>query len=217
MSTTAGRFYDQIAQSYYNYRHWTRWRAELDEMAQRWQRGRLLNIGCAHGPDFLPFKQGLELWGVDCSIELLKLAPRYCGKFQFQANLLLGDARCLPFPDNAFDWAVSTATYHHIQGAAAREQAFAELKRVLKPGGEAFVTVWNRWQPQNWLRPREVMLPWKTRGGTFYRYYYLFSFAELRSLLTRVGFEVIKLSGESKGGFSRRVFPRNICALVRKR
>ena len=48
------RVYDEIAESWYGLRHWTRFRQELEEVAARWETGTLLNVGCAHGPDFLP-------------------------------------------------------------------------------------------------------------------------------------------------------------------
>ena len=65
--------YDQIAPSWFNYRHRTRFQTELDKLVQRWQRGKLLNIGCAHGPDFLPFKEGFELFGIDISPKMLEM------------------------------------------------------------------------------------------------------------------------------------------------
>ncbi len=42
-----------------------------------------------------------------------------------------GDARCLPFPDAAFDGAVCTLAVHHFDDLAV---AFAELRRVLGAG-----------------------------------------------------------------------------------
>lgn len=45
------------------------------------------------------------------------------------------DATALPFPDQAFDVAVSLLCIHNIDGEYARAQALAEIVRVLKPGG----------------------------------------------------------------------------------
>ncbi len=66
-------------------------------VSARWQRGTLLNIGCAHGPDFLPFRQNFDLYGVDFSIQMLAFAQKYSEKFKFSVNLALADARYLPF------------------------------------------------------------------------------------------------------------------------
>ncbi len=123
--------FDQIAPGWYNFRHWSIFRSELEALAQRWQRGRLVNIGCAHGPDFLPFVKSFELHGIDFSAEMLKLARRYSQKFDFTVHLSLADACCLPFAGETFDWAISVATYHHIKGEARRQAAVS--RRAVLP------------------------------------------------------------------------------------
>lgn len=215
MTTNEGVF-DQIAESWYRVRHWPLLKEELDDLATRWQSGKLLNIGCAHGPDFLPFRQGFELWGLDSSPGMLRQAVRYSTKFKVYVNLVMADAVSLPFPDNTFDWAISVATYHHIRGREERDRAFEELRRVLKPKGEAFVTVWNRGQPKFWFRSREQQVPWRLKQKTVYRYYHLFSYSELRKLLVKTGWEMISMSPERSYHFPMRSFSRNICVLVKK-
>lgn len=208
--------FNQIAPGWYNFRHWSKFRTELEELAGCWQKGRLLNLGCAHGPDFLPFKGGFELYGVDFSAEMLKLAEKYARKFGFDVKLALADIRCLPYPDESFDWAISVATYHHL-GGGEHEAALKELRRVLKPGGEAFITVWNKWQPRFWLKPKEVAVPWRKKGETLYRRYYLFSYSELERLAKRAGFEVRKSFPESAYRLPVKLFSRNICLLLKRR
>jgi len=173
-------------------------------------------LGCAHGPDFLPFKESFELYGVDFSTQMLKFARKYAAKFHFQVSLALADVRHLPYPDETFDWAISVATYHHLKGKEARLRALKELRRVLKPAGEAFITVWNRWQPRFWLRGREVTVPWRTKNGVLQRYYYLFSYPELAGLAKEAGFEVLKSFPESAYRLPVKFFSRNICLLVRR-
>jgi tRNA (uracil-5-)-methyltransferase TRM9 len=171
----------------------------------------LLNLGCAHGPDFLPFIQNFELHGVDFSREMLRFAGDYSRKFNFEANLILADVAHLPYTDGTFDRAIAVATYHHLR---KNEQAAAlqELWRVLKPGGEAFITVWNRWQPRFWFKAKELGISWRTGDETLYRYYYLFSYPEVRKLVKQAGFRVL---GFPEGGrFPAKLFSRNICLLV---
>jgi len=189
----------------------------LDALAARWQSGNLLNIGCAHGPDFLPFSHGFELWGLDSSPAMLRQAIKYSTKCNFYVNLITADALSLPFPDNTFDWAISVAAYHHIRGREEREKAFRELRRVLKPKGEAFVTVWNRGQPRFWFRSKEQQVPWRLKQKTVYRYYYLFSYGELRRLVIKTEWEVVTMSPEKSYRLPIRNFSRNICVLLKKR
>jgi ubiquinone/menaquinone biosynthesis C-methylase UbiE len=191
-------------------------RNDLDALAARWQGGKLLNVGCAHGPDFLAFRHGFELYGVDCSRAMLRQAIGYSSRFNFYVNLAISDALSLPFADNTFDWAISVATYHHVKGRQERKKAFIELRRVLKPEGEAFLTVWNWGQPRFWFKSKEQHVPWKLKEKTVYRYYHLFSYGELRRLLVTSGWEVISMSPEKSYHFPIRIFSRNICVLIRK-
>ena len=208
--------FNQIAPAWYNFRHWSIFRNELEALASRWREGKLLNIGCAHGPDFLPFRRGFDLYGVDFSCEMLKFARKYSQKFNFTVDLSLADVSQLPYSDETFDWVISVATYHHLKGKEERQAALNELRRVLRPGGEAFITVWNHWQPRFWFKPQQVTVPWRQKGKTLQRYYYLFSYPELEKLVKRAGFEVLKSFPESSYHFPIKFFSRNICLLVRK-
>lgn len=208
--------FDQIAPSWYNFRHRSIFRRELESLAERWGGGRLLNLGCAHGPDFTPFALNFELHGVDLSTEMLRFARKYAQKYELRVNLALADVRTLPYRDNTFDHAISVATYHHVKGKTDRLAALRELKRILKPDGEAFITVWNRWQPRFWFKGREIAVPWRTREKTLHRYYYLFSYLELEKLVNEAGLEVIKSFPEHGYRFHIKYFSRNICLLLRK-
>ncbi len=208
--------FNQIASGWYNFRHWSIFRGELEALACRWQKGKLLNLGCAHGPDFLPFIHSFKLYGIDFSAQMLRFARKYSQKFSFTVDLSLADVSSLPYPDETFDWAISVATYHHIKGGEKQRAALTELRRVLKPGGEAFITVWNHWQPRFWFKNKEVMVPWRKKGETLYRYYYLFSYAELEKLVKQAGFEVLKSFPENAYHLPLKFFSRNICLLVKK-
>jgi tRNA (uracil-5-)-methyltransferase TRM9 len=214
--TTNREVFDQIAESWYRVRHWPLLEKELEELAERWRIGKLINVGCAHGPDFLPFSKGFELWGMDFSLGMLKQAIRFSIKSKLYVNLINADVSFLPFPNNTFDWAISVATYHHIKGEKEREKALVELNRVLKPQGEAFLTVWNHGQPRFWFKSKEQKVPWRLKGRTIDRYYHLFSYSEIRKLLIKTGWEIIAISPEKSYTFPIKHFSRNICVLVRK-
>jgi len=208
--------FNHIAPGWYNFRHRSIFTVELSRLAERWRKGSLLNLGCAHGPDFLPFKDSFKLYGVDFSDEMLKLARRYSLKYDFNVELSLADVRQLPYPDNYFDWAISVATYHHIKGKQERLKALNELMRVLKPGGEAFITVWNRWQPGFWFKPKDLYVPWRKKDKTLYRYYHLFTYAELENLVRKAGFSILESHPESAYRFPLKQFSRNTCLLLKK-
>jgi tRNA (uracil-5-)-methyltransferase TRM9 len=208
--------FDRIAPSWYNFRHRSIFKAELEELAYEWKTGKLINLGCGHGADFIPFKDNFELYGVDFSAGMLKQAQKYSTKFQYDVSLTQADISELPFADNSFDWAIAAATYHHIKGKDERLKALIELKRVLKPEAEAFITVWNKWQPAFLFKAKDVKIPWKEKNRTLLRYYHLFSYNEIRQLALKAGFEVIKSFPERRYRFPIKYFSRNICLLLKK-
>jgi tRNA (uracil-5-)-methyltransferase TRM9 len=208
--------FDRMAPGWYNTRHYSIFRPELEKLARRWEKGRLLNVGSGHGADFLPFKGRFELYGVDFSAGMIKMARRYAQKFEFAVNLQMADARRLPFAAETFDWAIAVATYHHLKGRQNQLAALEELRRVLKPGGEAFLTVWNHCQPRFWWNKKEVAVPWKAGGQAVYRYYYLFTYRELEGLVRRAGFRLLQSFPETSYHFPVKYFSRNICLLVKR-
>lgn len=212
--TTTRDVFNRIAPGWYNFRHYSRFRRELERVARRWIGGRLLNVGAAHGPDFLPFAANFELVGIDDAAAMCRLGLKYAAKHGFTASLITADAASLPFRDGSFDRAVAVAVYHHLDSASGRTAAMRELYRVLRPGGEAFITVWNRRQPRFWLKGRDVLVPWRTGEETFSRYHHLFTYGELEALVRGAGFRVISSSPESAYRFPLKYFSRNICLHV---
>jgi SAM-dependent methyltransferase len=49
--------------------------------------------------------------------------------------VLQGDAAALPFADHTFSLAVAVLVLHHLRSSEAQAHAFAEVHRVLRPGG----------------------------------------------------------------------------------
>ena len=96
----------------------------------------MLDLGCGTGKFARVLaERGLaRVWGVDPSAEMLAEARK---RVPSSVGLKLGEAERLPFKADWFDAAVLWTVVHLIQ----RPLAFAELKRVLAPGGRlAIVT-----------------------------------------------------------------------------
>jgi ubiquinone/menaquinone biosynthesis C-methylase UbiE len=49
--------------------------------------------------------------------------------------VLQGDASALPFSEKTFSAAIAILVLHHLKSREAQERAFAEIFRVLRPGG----------------------------------------------------------------------------------
>lgn len=214
--TTNRDVFDHIAASWYGFRHWPLLRDELDEVAERWGTGRLINLGCAHGPDFLSFAGKFQLVGLDFSREMLRNSLRYTGKHNIHADLIQGDLASLPVGASSVDFAVAVASYHHIEGYVGQLRAFGELRRVLKQGGEAFLSVWNHGQPRFRDGPQDLRVPWHSGSTRLERYYHLFDYDELRQTLEAAGLEVLWLRPEKRHTGNVAEDSQNICALARR-
>jgi SAM-dependent methyltransferase len=96
---------------------------------------RVLDVGCGTGQllrEAASLFATARLIGVDPAAEMLRRAR---GNVDSAVELVLGDVHRLPFPSGSFDLVLSTASGHHWSDPRT---AFAEIARVLSPGG-AFV------------------------------------------------------------------------------
>jgi len=103
---------------------------------------RLLEVGCGLGIDLLRFaKGGALVTGVDLAQQSIELARK-----NFQLNGAAGefyvmDGEALEFENDSFDVVYAHGVLQYTADAAAMTR---ELHRVLKPGGEAIMMVYNR-------------------------------------------------------------------------
>jgi tRNA (uracil-5-)-methyltransferase TRM9 len=173
-------------------KEWNRMRQKPVELAidlaNKWTPGKILDIGCGNGRNLKPFlEKGFECTGIDSSKELIKIAKEQVPG----AKLIAANATKLPFPDETFDYVISLAVLHHLK-PKYHEKALSEIKRVLKPEGIAAIAVWNKLQKRFIFGKKERMVPWKLPKQTIERYYYFFTYWELKKLLKKQGFVIKK-------------------------
>jgi len=108
----------------------------------------VLDVGCGHGLMLVAAAKklsqgkaiGIDLWQTEDqagnSAEAT-LANAHLEGVASRVELRTGDARELPFGQNAVDVVVSSWALHNIYDRAGRERAIREIARVLKPGGRA--------------------------------------------------------------------------------
>jgi ubiquinone/menaquinone biosynthesis C-methylase UbiE len=94
--------------------------------------GDVLEIAVGTGRNLRYYPQGVRLTGIELSPAMLDLARAEATKLGLDADLRLGDAQALEFPDESFDTVTCTLALCTIPDDRA---ALAEVKRVLRPGG----------------------------------------------------------------------------------
>ncbi len=132
---------------------------------------RLLDLGCGGGRHaFEAFRRGAQVVALDYEYDEL---PEVAGLFAAMAAdgertetsrgvAVNGDATNLGFADDTFDRIIASEVFEHVPDD---EAAFAELTRVLRPGGVMAITV-PAWLPEKicWRLSEEYHAPF-VEGG----------------------------------------------------
>jgi ubiquinone/menaquinone biosynthesis C-methylase UbiE len=124
--------YERFAKSSQPYREWVFDGYEIGERAD------VLEVGCGDGmvwrenADRIP--SGWRLTLTDLSRGMLEAARAVLGD---RAEYAVADVEELPFEDDSFDSVIANHMLFHIE---ARERAFSQIRRVLRPGGLLLAT-----------------------------------------------------------------------------
>ncbi len=151
---------------------------------------RVLDIGS--GPGLLAADMGVavgpsgRVLGIDISESMIAISRARCAS-QSQVEFNVANAIRLPFPDSAFDVAVSTQVYEYLSHDDI-ETGLAELHRVLRPGGRALIldtdgdsVVWYSTDPARMTR---VLAAWEEHCADFHLP------PRLSAMLVRAGFAI---------------------------
>lgn len=99
---------------------------------------RVLDVGCGTGTLTMAARRQAgptgEVHGIDPSEEMIGVARQKAAKAGVDAQFRTAVIEKLPFPDGHFDLVLSSLMLHHLP-ADVKRAGFAEVNRVLKPGG----------------------------------------------------------------------------------
>lgn len=206
--------YNETASSFASSRDkmWSELKFLFDDVKEN---EKVLDVGCGNGR-FSKYLKDANYTGIDFSVNLISEAKKRFPDERF----VIGDVLSLPFKEKSFDKVYSIAVLHQVPKEKYRLKALTEIKRVLKEGGLAYVTVWNIKNSSKiiknstssyFLEDREKHLTTKKKSILNYiipyflkfrkkrnfflkrnRYYYIFKKRELSRLAKKAGFRVIK-------------------------
>lgn len=84
------------------------------------------------GISLLKRQPDLDVYAVDRSVAMQKVGRHHAQRHGFQIKAFICDVHYLPFPDNYFDVVTLQWATRHLRVI----EAFSEINRVLKPGGQ---------------------------------------------------------------------------------
>ena len=181
-----GRFTDEFIYGRYQVSE------EVEEELNRLKAGsKVLDLGCGTG-HFSNYVQGkgFEVHAIDPSVKMLEFARSNFPKI----NFIEGVASSLPFPDNIFDLIISIEVLRYLDSTDIK-QAYAEMYRVLKPGGHILVTHVNRYATDGYYffyHLKQIVL--KITGQPLHACYFTTPSKE-KKLTEVAGFSFIKITG----------------------
>ena len=94
--------------------------------------GEVLEIAAGTARNLAFYPSGVDLTAIELSPEMLAIGQKRAEALGYPADLRVGDAQELEFPDDCFDTVVCTLALCTIPDP---RRAVAEARRVLRPGG----------------------------------------------------------------------------------
>jgi ubiquinone/menaquinone biosynthesis C-methylase UbiE len=190
----------------------------------RYHGQRVLEVGFGAGTDLIQWlRAGARVSGIDLTEEALANVVHRLEVYGLPVpeSLQVADAESLPFPDNTFDLGYAWGVLHHTPNT---ERALAELVRVVRPGGEIKLMLYNRhslYALKCWLKYALLKgRPWKSLGWVLWNHVESvgtkgFTAAEVRRMLAPLGLADIRLQSfvTSNDRVVRKAFPYWLCDL----
>jgi ubiquinone/menaquinone biosynthesis C-methylase UbiE len=163
------RYWDKHARNYDNQMAF--WERRLFADGRSWvcrqATGDVLEVAIGTGRNLGYYPAAVRLTGIEFSPAMLELARRRADQLGRKVDLRLGDAQALELPEASFDTVVCTLSLCAIPD---ERRAVAEMKRVLRPGGQLLLLDHVAGGPR-WVRAIQWLLELATRplGGEYLR------------------------------------------------
>lgn len=113
-----------------------------------------LDLGCGLGRHSILFgKNGFEVSCFDISADAIKETQKWAEAENLEFNYQVGDMLKLPYPDESFGTILCRNVISHTD-TVGMKKVVDELYRVLRPGGECYLTLGSKdtwgWKETDW-------------------------------------------------------------------
>ncbi len=114
------------------------WRKKLWDKVEKNSKkdDRLLEAGVGTGKNIPYYPEGLQYTAIDFSPKMLSRAKKKASDFSRNIEFIEMDIQKLDFPDNSFDFIVTSCVFCSVPDPV---KGLQELKRVLKPEGKVYM------------------------------------------------------------------------------
>jgi len=150
------------------------WEPEILSFVQfeKYRGKKVLEIGVGLGADHQKWAEaGAELSGMDLTERAIEKTGERFELFGLKSDLRVGDAENLPFADETFDVVYSWGVLLYCPNMY---RAISEVRRVLKPAGEALIMLYNKHSFVGymlWTRYALMRLrPWRTLKDIYHHH-----------------------------------------------
>jgi SAM-dependent methyltransferase len=158
-------FYNDNAQSFNNTRYcpWPIVKTFIDSLNPC---SIVCDIGCGNGKN--QYRKDIKFISCDNSFEMCNLVH----------EAILADCTQLPFENDTCDTLLCIAVIHHLSSVSRRILALQEMKRIMKPGSKALISVWGE-HPKHGCGTQ--IIGWNKKENQ--RYIHFFQYDELKDLI----------------------------------
>lgn len=217
------KVFNEIAESYVHLRRkpWKEVICELTSRVLPSEDKLIFDIGAGSGRHSIPLaKLGFNVISIDVSFNMLKQLMSWSvkEKVKERIHVVVCDMHRIPIRDEVGEGIIAVASLHHVPFRKSRVKVIKEMRRVIKRGSPIVITVWSLFQPKLFIRALyyklikrmnefgDVLVPWRSKGVAFKRYYHLFTKRELMSIVKEGGLNIIKCFTYNPRA---KVFPQN--------
>jgi ubiquinone/menaquinone biosynthesis C-methylase UbiE len=232
LKNEVAEFYELEGNAFGHTRHHV-WELMLDFMSRLKNGDTLVDVGAGNARLLDVVPEGVNYIGIEPSSSLREFAKRRLPSHR-QSKMMAGGFPKIDLEDDVADAVTCIAVLHHVPSEAERHESIQELHRILKPGGQLILSVWNlrskrflSWEmlKRAWMRipgfkggdKGDLYYIWKAGKTPRNRYVHAFTLKEFRSLFSDEDWEIEKINGYDKTGWTNWFLGRNLVAVVTKR